>query len=86
MKVEPVTVEPVRVCGVPSLDMRISTISNETSDALNAGLSSITQFTVTVDTMLFTGLDGVLVTDTEDGGGTEEKKSSLLLYGTIILY
>ena len=54
--------------------MRISTISNETSDALNAGLSSTTQFTVTVDTMLFTGLDGVLVTDTEDGGGTEEKK------------
>ena len=86
MKVEPVTIGPARVSGVPSLDMLISTITNETSDDLNAELNSTTQLTVTVDIMLFTGLDGVLVTDTEDGGGTEEKKSSLLPYGTIILY
>ena len=58
----------------------MSTISSETSDAPNAGLNSTTQYTVTVDIMLFIGLDGVLVTDTEDGGGTEGKKSSLLPY------
>ena len=66
--------------------MRMSTISSETSDAPNAGLNSTTQYTVTVDIILFIGLDGVLVTDTEDGGGTEGKKSSLLPYGTIFSY
>ena len=60
--------------------MRMSTISSEKSDAPNAGLNSTTQYTVTVDIMLFIGLDGVLVTDTEDGEGTEGKKSSLLPY------
>ena len=46
------------------------TISSERSDSITNGPNSTTQFTVTEEATLI-GLDGVLVTDTESGGGTE---------------
>ena len=47
MKVVPVTVGPVRVSGVPSLESIASTISNEISDATIAELSIKVQVKVT---------------------------------------
>ena len=48
MKVVPVTVGPVRVSGVPSLESCASTISNEISDAAIAELSIKVQVKVTL--------------------------------------
>ena len=67
----PVTVGPGRVSGVPSLESCASTISSETSDSITDGPTSTTQFTVTEEAISLTGLDGVLVTDTEAVEGTE---------------
>ena len=47
------------------------TISSERSDSITDGPNSTTQFTATVEVISLTGLDGVLETDTETGGGTE---------------
>ena len=49
------------------------TISSESSDSITEGPNSITQFTVTVD-VTYTGLEGVLVTDTEAVEGTKGRR------------
>ena len=46
------------------------TINSERSDSSIPEFNSTVQVTVTED-VTYTGLDGVLVTDTESGGGTE---------------
>ena len=51
-----------------------NTISSESSDSITDEPNSTTQFTVTEEIMSLTGLDGVLVTDTESGGGTEGRR------------
>ena len=80
MKVVPDTIGPLRARGAPSLESRASTISSERSDSITDGSNSTTQLTVIVDTIALTGLDGVLVTDTEAAEGTEgvPKRRSLL--------
>ena len=55
------------------------TVNSERSESSIVECSTKVQ----VMTTLFTGLDGVLVRETEAGGGTEEKKSRLL---TIIMF
>ena len=78
MKVVPDTICPLKASGAPSLESRASTISR--SDSITDGSNSTTQLTVIVDTIALTGLDGVLVTDTEAAEGTEgvPKRRSLL--------
>jgi hypothetical protein len=68
VKVVPPIVGPVRVSGVPSLDS--STTSNESSESSIAEFNSTVQVTVT-EGVSFTGLGGVLMTDTEAMEGTE---------------
>ena len=70
VKVVLVTAGPVTLSIVPSLDSRASTISKGISDSIIAELSSTAQVTAIVDISL-TGLGGLLVTDTDTGGGTE---------------
>ena len=72
MKVVPDTIGPLKASGAPSLESRASTISSERSDSITDGSNSTTQLTVIVDTIALTGLDGVLVTDTEAAEGTED--------------
>ena len=69
MKVVPVTVGPVRVSGVPSLESCASTISNEISDATIAKLSIKVQVKVTL-VPIVTMLERLLVIIREDGVGT----------------
>ena len=75
MKVVPVTVGPVIVSGVPSLDSCASTISNERSASITPSLITKEQITVALDSRR-TGLGGILVTVMEDGAGTgrEERR------------
>ena len=54
----------VRVSGVPSLESCAETISRERSDSSIAEFNCTVQVTVTED-VTYTGLEGVLVTDTE---------------------
>jgi hypothetical protein len=75
--VVPLVVGSVRVSGVPSLYSRASTISNESSDSITEGPNSTAQFTVTVEIITLTGLDGVLVTDTEAMEGTEGGRETI---------
>ena len=55
------------------------TVSSERSESSIAECSTTVQVMMTI----FTGLDGVLIRETEAGGGTEEKESRLL---TIIMF
>ena len=54
------------------------TINSERSDSNIAEFNSIVQVRVTVD------IDGLLVTDTEAGAGTEGKKSRLLNFMALL--
>ena len=74
MKVVPDTVGPVRVSGAPSLESCAETISSESSDSITDGPNSTTQFTATVEVISLTGLDGVLMTDTEAMEGTKGRR------------
>ena len=68
----PVTVGPVRISGVPSLDNRASTISNGRSDATTFGLNSIVHVNSTIsDPSGQIGLDLLLVSVIDSGPGTE---------------
>ena len=49
------------------------TISNERSDSIIAEFNSTVQVTVTED-VIYTGLDGILVIDTETVEGTEGRR------------
>ena len=87
MKVVPDTIGPLRASGAPSLESCASTISSEKSDSITDGSNSTTQFTVIVDTIALTGLDGVLVTDTEAAEGTEgvpKRRSSLFSHTSVL--
>ena len=70
MKVVPVTVRPVIVSGVPSLDSCASTVSNERSDSTIAGSNSTVQMRVTSDPSGWIGLTGSLEILTESGVDT----------------
>ena len=71
MKDVTVTVGLVRVSIVPFGWVSCAdTINGERSDSIIAEFNSTVQVTVTEDVTLI-GLDGILVTDTESGGGTE---------------
>ena len=69
MKVVLVTVRPVIVSGVPSLDSCASTINNERSASIIISPITTEQITVILDPRR-TGLGGILVTVMEDGAGT----------------
>ena len=76
MKIVPDTIALDGLNKVPfGLDSCASTISNERSDATSiVEFNSTVQVTVTVD-IPSTGLNGLLVVDTEAGEGTEEGKT-----------
>ena len=79
MKVVPDTVGLDRLSMAPlGVDSLASTITIESSDSKFAKLfSSTVHVTVTVDISL-TGLDGLLVMDTNVGGVTDERKYIIL--------
>ena len=70
----PVTVRPVSVSGIPSLNSCTSTVSKVRSDSLKAGLNSTVQLRVTAVPSIITGLATLLVIETVAGPGTERKK------------
>ena len=74
MKVVPLIESDCRLSIVPFGWVSCAdTISSETSDSIIAEFNSTVQVTVTED-LTYTGLDGVLVTDTEAVEGTEGRR------------
>ena len=65
----PVTVRPVSVSGIPSLESCVSTISSDRSASSTAGPNSTTQARVTSDPTTI-GRSTLLVIATEAGLGT----------------
>ena len=68
MKVVPVTVGPIRVSGVPSLDSCVFTTKRKISEPNISGFNSTLQVSITSDSTSWRELATSLVSVTEDEG------------------